>query len=465
MIRGARPIDRISRRGLITSGVLAGVFAASGVPLQARTRGGVLRLGLSGGFETGGLDPRGFRSAFMRVLGQGAVFDCLTEIAATGELTGELAESWESDAEARIWTITLRQGVTFHDGTPLTAEDVLASFAWHQSGFSLAAPIIGQIAEMRSPGPGQVQFILSAGNADFPILLSDPCLIIAPSGRMTDGVGTGLYRLESFEAGVAARLVRVASHYKDGQAGWFEAVELRAINDPASRLDALLDGSVDAIDGVPPSLADQILAARDLRMTRVQGNARLLLSLPAPHAADPALARALQASVDRPALIKEHLCGIGEPAQDHPIGLSNPFIAALPEASFDPELCRWLSRRAGLALDRGTGGLVAQISAGRLTEDWAFSAAIGSGGHWSGSLGQDRAFVQLLAEARSTFDSARRAAIYAELQALSAARGGVTVAAHVPWLDAHHARLRHADDLGSSLALDSGRIAERWWFA
>jgi peptide/nickel transport system substrate-binding protein len=462
MIRGARQIDRISRRGLITSGVLAGVLAASGVPLQAQSRGGLLRLGLSGASESDSWDPRTHRGTFMRVAGQGAVHDCLTEIAASGELTGELAESWESGPDARVWTITLRRGVTFHDGSPLTPEDVLASLHWHRGALSPAAPIVAQIKDMRSPGPGQVQITLAAPNADFPFLLSDPHLVIAPAGRMTAGIGTGLYRVETFVPGESARLARVASHYKDGRAGWFDAIELVALSDQADRIAALSQGRVEAVDSVAGPYLAALEARRDLRMTEVTGTAHLIMSLPAPHRLDVELSFALKRAVDRQAMIDTRLAGLGQVAADHPVGRINPYLAAIAPPAHDPDMAAWLTARTGLDLK---ADLMSRISAGRLTEDWAFSAAIGPGGAWESTLGQDPGFHALLATARATFDSTTRATLYAEAQDIAATRGAVTVAAHLPWTDAHATRLRHGDALGATLPLDGGRIAERWWFA
>jgi peptide/nickel transport system substrate-binding protein len=461
MIKGARAIDRISRRGLLTSGVLAGVFAASGVPLQAQSRGGVLRLGLSGASLTDRWDPRFHRGVFMRVAGQGAVHDCLTEIAATGELVGELAESWESTPDARVWTFTLRRGVAFHDGSLLTAADVLASLDWHRGTVSPAAAIVAQIAEMRSPGPGQVQITLVAPNADFPFLLSDPHLVVAPEGRMTEGIGTGLYRVTHFDPGQSARLSRVSSHYKDGRAGWFDAVDLIALDNPADRVAALIQGRVDAIDSVAGPGLDLIGSQRDLRVTQVTGTAHLIAALPAPHGEDRTLAMALQSAIDRRGLIDTQLAGMGRIAADHPVGAMNPYLSPLSPPAHDPDRARWLTSRTGLDLTRD---LVTRVAAGRLTEDWAFSAAIGPGGAWEATLGQDPAFRALLDEARATFDSDMRARLYAEAQEIAAARGAVTVAAHLPWTDAHSTRLRHGDTLGATLPLDGGRIAERWWF-
>ncbi len=461
MIKGARPLERISRRGLITSGVFAGVLAATGMPVQAQRRGGVLRLGLSGGSVTDSWDPRTHRGTFMRVIGQGAIFDCLTEISATGELTGELAESWESSPDARIWTVTLRRGVVFHDGTRLVADDVLASFDWHRNAPSPAGPIVGQIDTMRSPGPGQVQFTLAAGNADFPFLMSDPHLLIAPAGRMLEGIGTGLYRVQSFDPGVSARLDRVTGHYKDGRAGWFDAVEVLALNDPEKRVAALVEGRVDAINRADAGLA----AVRDVALTTVQGTAHLIVALPGDLGADPSFAQALPLALDRQGVVDRFLGGQGQVAQDHPIGLANPYLTPLLPVDFDPDMARWLTARTGIDLDPANGQLDLRLSAGRLTEDWAFGSAIGSGGAWEVAFAQDGSVQSLLAEARSAFDSNRRAEVYGELQAIFAAQGGMTVAAHVPWVDAHSTRLRHGDALGATLALDGGRIAERWWFA
>jgi peptide/nickel transport system substrate-binding protein len=456
-MRSRRPVPPISRRGLIAGGVLAGVLAATGVPLQARTRGGLLRLGISGASARDGWDPRQQRGLFMRVIGQGAVRDCLTEIAATGELTGELAESWESGPDARVWTFNLRRGVVFHDGSPLRAEDVLASLALHSEG-SPAGPIVAQIADMQATGPHQLRFTLVAGNADFPFLLADPHLVIAPVGRMEEGIGTGLYRLVDFDPGMAARLERVKDHYKDDRAGWFDAVHVQAINNDAARVAALTLGRVDAVNSIAAPHRALVQSQRGLRQTEVQGNAQLIARLPG---MDADIARWLQAGLDRQAIIDGRLGGWGSIAADHPVGPANQYFAPMMPPAHDPDAAAQIAARMGADWP---AHLRLHLSSGRPTEDWVFAMATAPGGAWA-ALGQDAAFQSRLAEARSALDGTTRARIYAELQADCAARGSVTVAAQVPFIDAHSTRLRHADALGSMLPLDGGRIIERWWFA
>lgn len=247
-----RPVQlqRISRRGLISSAVLAGVLSATGVQVQARARGGVLRLGLSA--ET-----------LAQVAGAGTVYDTLTEITATGELTGELAESWEPGAGAAAWTIALRRGVPFHDGHEVTAADVAASFAGHGRG-----PLLRGVTGIQAVGSHQIRFALAAPDANFPLRLADPHLTVAPEGQFV-GIGSGLYRLAE-DGGDRLRLARVEAHYRDGRAGWFDAVVLRLMPDPAARAAALAGGHVDAVDF--PADAAAIAARRNLRLVTTEGH-------------------------------------------------------------------------------------------------------------------------------------------------------------------------------------------------
>ncbi len=362
MSRRPLALQRISRRGLISSAVLAGVLSASGVAVQARERRGVLRLGLSGSLP--GWDPRAGRGSLARVALSGAVYETLTEITAAGELTGELAESWEPGEGAAVWTVTLRGGTAFHDGSPVTAGDVIASLALHRDG-SPAAPILRAVQDMRALTPRQIRFRLDAPDANFPLRLADPHLVVAPGGRF-DGIGSGLYRLAEFLPDERLRLMRVDDHWRDNRAGWFEALVLRAMPDPVARTAALIAGHVDAVD-FPAGFE----ARRGLSVTAADGYGVALL----PEAACSALAAGLPVVPGAP---------------------DEPLIAAA-EGYGDPDL----------------GGVL---------------------------YGQG-------------------------LDTLVPAAGGIgAVAGHLPFLIGHSDRLRH-DGIGSMGPMDSGRIAERWWFA
>jgi len=267
-------VSKVARRHLMKAGLAASLFAATGLPLRAQQRSGTLRLGLNGAHSTDTWDSRNHQDQFMMVLGQGCVFDCLTEIKATGELVGELATHWEGTPDAKTWVIHLRHGVEFHDGASLEADDVVASFQHHIA----TQAILANVATVRKHGPYAVEFILSQGDPDFPFLLSDYHLLIYPGGDVTASAGTGLYRIDQFTPGRFASAQRVVQHYKDGAAGWFDRVELHAFNTDTARVNALIEGRVDAINDLPPHLTSTLHAHPHFQVQEVTGNRHIALS-------------------------------------------------------------------------------------------------------------------------------------------------------------------------------------------
>lgn len=255
-----------ARRQVLATGLAAAMFAASGLPVAAGIRrGGALRAGLGGASAADGWDGARHDGLFMQAVASGAVFETLTEIAADGTLRGELAVGWEPREEARVWLVTLRDGVAFHDGRPLGARDVAASLV----ALGGAGPA-AQIVEAAAVGPRRVRIVLAAPNPHFPYELSDPRMIVHPEGAHASGVGTGPYRVAAFEPGRRFLGRRVEAHWKDGRAGWFDSVEVFALDPAAVRLSALRSGRVDAIGGVELH-AVGMLRARGLTVQEAGG--------------------------------------------------------------------------------------------------------------------------------------------------------------------------------------------------
>tara|TARA_R110002049_G_scaffold44333_6_gene130261 strand:- start:121883 stop:122749 length:867 start_codon:yes stop_codon:yes gene_type:complete len=227
----------LDRRALFATGVAAALLGATGVSaMAAPRRGGRLRLALSGAAR--GDDWGAGDGLFMQVARQGLIFDTLTEVAANGILKGELATDWHGSADGRLWQFDLRPDVAFHDGRPFGAADVVESL---QSA-------LGAGAEISARGGLQVTVRLQVANPDLPLLLSGPQFVIRPANAPLAGIGTGLYRLRRFSAGQQVLTERVASHYKDGSAGWFDEVELVSIPADTVRAQALGEYMIDAAD-------------------------------------------------------------------------------------------------------------------------------------------------------------------------------------------------------------------------
>ncbi|MEM9046122.1 MAG: ABC transporter substrate-binding protein [Pseudomonadota bacterium] len=511
----------LNRRQALQAGTAATALGLSGLSASAAPKkGGTLRMGLAGANTSDSWDGRTHSDSFMINMGHGCVFDCMTEIDASGQLKGELAESWEASADAKTWTFNLRKGVTFHNGKDFNADDVIETFALHvgENSKSPAKPIIGAITEMKKLDTHQIQFELASGNADFPFLLSDYHIVIHPAGGIEEsiakGIGTGLYKNVGFEPGVRCTAERYADHYKGDDAGYFDSIEALAISDTAARMNAIMTGQVDVINKVDTKTESLLKRNPNVVIFEVTGNQHYTFPMHAnvsPYD-DLNVRKALKHAINRQEMVDKILLGHGAVGNDHPIGPANQYYAAdLPQNEYDLDKAKFYMKEAGLdslkislsAADTAFPGAIDasvlfQASAsgagievdvvrepndgywsnvwqkkpfcacywsGRATEDWMFSTAYESGVPWNDNFWENERFQSLLLEARAELDTAKRGEMYTEMQALCSAEGAVIVPMYANYVDAASTKLAHGESIGNNWMLDGSRITERWWFA
>ena len=507
----------ISRRGLLKTGAAAGVLGLTGLPLRAQTRGGKLTAGLSGANTSDSWDGRTHSDLFMIASAQGAVFDSLTEVGADGTLKGELAESWEASADAKVWTFNLRQGVTFHNGKSFGADDVIASLQMHveEGAKSAAEPIVSAIIDMQKMNDYQVQLTLASGNADLPYLLSDYHILMYPAGQIEEaianGIGTGLYQVQSFDPGVRMVATRYPNHYKGDSAGFFDEIEYIAINDNTARTNALLTGQVDAINRIDFKTEALLRANPALRIQELTGNQHYIfpmLTKVAPFD-DVNVRRALKYGINRQEMVDKILLGHGQVGNDSPIGPANQYYnAGMEQLEYDPDQAKFYLQQAGLdsinldlsASSAAFEGAVdaaqlyqasasaagininviqepadgywsnvwlkkpwcASYWSGRATEDWMFSTAYEAGAPWNDSQWDEPRFQELLLSARAELDSDKRREMYYEMQQILRDDGGVIVPMFANYVQALNNRIATPETVGNLWQMDNGRMAERW---
>ena len=232
-------MTRLDRRLLFTTGAAAALLAATGVSAHVTPkRGGRLVAALSGADRSDTwAQPHG---VFMQAA-RSAVFETLTEIAADGTLHGDIAKSWASADGGVTWDFELHGDVVFHDSHPLHVADITALFDRHAA--------LGAV-DVEPTGPSTFRVTLATANPSLPYLLADPAYVVLPAeaDRQTAGIGTGPYRVQKFHAGRQFIGRRVTAHRKDGQAGWFDEVELVSIPSDTIRAEAFRDTSVDLAD-------------------------------------------------------------------------------------------------------------------------------------------------------------------------------------------------------------------------
>ncbi|MGY6633225.1 MAG: ABC transporter substrate-binding protein [Alkalilacustris sp.] len=518
-----RPSGGLSRRGLLRGASALGaaslILPAGMRPARATPqRGGVLRLGVGHGSTSDGLDPARWDQVFVQMVGA-CLHNYLTVVAPDGSLAPELAESWEASSDAATWTFRLREGVEFHNGRPVTAADVAASIDHHrgEDSESAAKPIVDPIVEIATDGDHVVIFRLEAGNADFPFLMSDYHLAIMPAsdGRVdaTSGIGCGPYTLDRFDPGVEALFTRFDGYWKEDHAH-FDGVAIYAIIDAAARQNALMSGEVDVIDRVSLNTVHLLERAPGINILSVSGTQHYVF--PMDSRSDPFtdnhVRLALKYAFDRDQLVSTILNGYGVVGNDHPIGRSNRFHAdGLEQRVYDPDRARYHLQQAGMdrlrvplsAAEAAFNGavdaaqLIAETAApagididvvrepndgywsnvwmqksfvasywgGRPTEDWMFATAYAIGAPWNETFWEHEGFNELMLQARSELDEARRAEMYFELQRIIRDEGATVIPMFANYVMAASDRVMTPDTIAANTTLDGFRAVERWWFA
>lgn len=240
------------------------------------------------------------------------------------DLVPQLAASDpEPSDDATTWTVKVRTDVTFSDGTPLTADDVVATYTAILDPAS-ASPIAGDLSmveEVTAPDEETVVFSLNIPYVAFPTKL---LIGIAPASMIVAGqkveesvlnqepVGTGPYVVESFGNG---KLVYAANpNFRDGAPAIKKITYVMAADDNtrAQQMTAgEFDGSV-----LPPRLAVTFQDSKDVDVIAATSADWRGISLPAgnPVTADPAVRRALNLAVDRQAMVDSVLQGYGRAA-------------------------------------------------------------------------------------------------------------------------------------------------------
>lgn len=181
----------------------------------------------------------------------GAIYDVLMRYdVETGAFEPQLAESIESNDDFTTWTLTLRDGVSFTDGTPLDAEAVVAHFERYSGAPAATFSTIAETITAVAPDATTVTFDLEEPWAAFPSLLaSNAGMVVSPTAVEDSGedypnkpVGAGPFKLESFAPGEKIELVRNDDYW--GERPHLDSVVVTSVADPAATIDRLETGEV-----------------------------------------------------------------------------------------------------------------------------------------------------------------------------------------------------------------------------
>ena len=272
----------LSRRGfgcLLGMCLAAGAFAvASAVPQGALAQkvGGTLKLAFD--HDAGGFDPAEAAYGMSHAVIE-QVFSGLTALDPDANPYPDLAESIDISDDGLTYTFHLRKGVTFHDGTPFTAEDVKYTLD-HLKNPDTGYPYVVKleaIAETTVVDTHTAQVRLSVAEGPFLVNLAFPGNVIvsktiAESGHDlgTTPVGTGPYKFVSYQPGTVIKLERNPDYY-EGDKPYIQALEYRIISDHTAITNALQSGVVDFSNVIPAKDWAAIEANPDLTKVPIEG--------------------------------------------------------------------------------------------------------------------------------------------------------------------------------------------------
>ncbi|MBN9428196.1 MAG: hypothetical protein J0H09_16970 [Burkholderiales bacterium] len=231
-----------------------------------------------------------------------SAYNGLGYVNANMEVEPELATSWEPDADLKVWEIALREGVKFHNGRDMTADDVVASFLFHQQKTSFAK----QIVKIEKTGQYKVRMHLDRPNSEFPYILGEYQLMVMPAEPLETiglaGIGTGPFKIVELDPKRRLIMERHADYWRKGLP-YLDRLEV--VSSPG-RMEGALNGFranlFDAVLGVDPGLLPDLERIPGTRVDFSDAGDQALMILPKYEGSpfnDKRIRQALALAIDR----------------------------------------------------------------------------------------------------------------------------------------------------------------------
>jgi peptide/nickel transport system substrate-binding protein len=281
------------------------------------------------------------------------VFDSLTLIAADGKVVPGLATKWRSNPTGTKWTFTIRKNVKFHNGKPLTPQDVV----WSYNKVVLDSPLLRSsvvpFVQTVYVQNGEVVFRMKAKNGLWPrqasLIYIAPEKSYNPTTFASKPIGTGPFQVVSFDAN--RRLVLKANPQYWGGKPAFDQVTEEVISDETARLNALRSGAVD-VAALSPATVKSAQADKKLTTKVFPGNLVTYVGFNTNHAvlAKVAFRRAVDRAIDRAAIAKSLYQGLAVPTGQliAPVTFGySKTEPALKPSIYNPTLAKQFLQQAG----------------------------------------------------------------------------------------------------------------------
>ncbi len=422
------------------------------------------------------LDPRS-ASGDSEIAILNALYDYLIETDAASNLVPRLASSWSISDDGLQYTLQIREDAVFHDGSPVTVDDVLWTFQWQQEAEGTVANLLSTVESIEAGEGSSIVITLTEQNPDFLFNLTDNKLVMLKAGAENIGEefnGSGPFVLEELLPGDRAIMSANPNYW--GGAASIERLEFIFFDDQQAGIAAVQGGTADGILRLDNSSFLGFSGDVNFATTDIPTSGHHLVRLRADRAPgdDVQVRQAFKLATDRNAIWDRVQLGFGASGKDSPIGpaFGQYFLADLEVPERDPQAAAELLAAAGYAdgLDMtlhvpnsGSFPDLAQALAAQweeagirveiqledenayYVEDWLevdlgvtgwgarpipqfyLDVAYQTGAIWNESHFSDERVDELIDIARSSLDQTERAAAYGEIQEIMLDRGPIIV--------------------------------------
>ena len=300
------------------------------------------------------LDPTSAAAAAIDEVVYANVYEGLTRFGPDGSVLPGLAESWEIADDELSYDFHLREGVTFHDGAALTAEDVVFSIdrARAEDSTNAQKALFESIDEVTAVDDLMVEITLKQPNGALLFNLAWGDAVIIDESDVdtltTNPVGTGPFMFKDWVEGDRVELVRNPDYW--GEPVALESATFKFISDPTAAFAAMMAGDIDAFPVFPaPENLAQFEA--DPRFTVLVGSTEGETILAMNNGAEPfddaKVRQAVAHAIDRQAIIDGAMFGYGTPIGTHFAPHPPAYVDLTEKSAYDPEQAKALLAEAG----------------------------------------------------------------------------------------------------------------------
>jgi len=302
------------------------------------------------------LDPTSAAAGAIDSVLYSNVFEGLTRFGSDGSVNPGLAKSWEISEDGKTYTFMLNEGVTFHDGSAMDAEDVKFSLdrARAEDSANAQKALFEGIESVEVVDPLTVKVTLAAPNGSFLFNMAwGDAVIVAPESIeniKTNPVGTGAFKFANWVQGDKIDLEKNGSYW--GTPAKLDNVSFKFISDPTAAFAAVMAEDVNAFVGFPaPENLPQFEADPRFQVLvgSTEGETILSTNNKMPPFDNVKVRKALAHAIDRQAIIDGAMFGYGTPIGTHFAPHNPDYVDLTGNSAYDQEMAKELLAEAGYA--------------------------------------------------------------------------------------------------------------------